>query len=373
MKRNVINLMTGLFFAVALCLTGCGGGTSANDTPALTSISIAPADPGIALGATQQFTATGTYSDSSTQDMTASVTWNSSDTGKASISNTGLATAAAAGVTTISAVSGGISATTTLTVQSSSKVVEISPSSISLTVAEPQTFTATVPGVPNATFSWSVSGGTILQAVGGTLHYQAPDIPGPVLIMATSPDAPGIAGRAEANITRPASVTVGVTPSSINLYPLQSFRPVATVAGTFLKNVDWFADGGTIEIIDPDTVKWIAPPTSGAYQITARSQADPGVFQSVIATVLSPPLVIWLTPSSATIPVNGAVLINLGFSTNEMPGVDVSVSWSSSGGNLTTVFGVQATFTASVPGIYTVRATSNSYPSVVATSQITVQ
>src|SRR5206468_6807618 len=41
------------------------------------SIAVTPANPAIAKGTTQQFTATGTYSDARTQDLTGSVTWTS--------------------------------------------------------------------------------------------------------------------------------------------------------------------------------------------------------------------------------------------------------------------------------------------------------
>ena len=53
----------------------------------LTSIVILPASATLAVGATQQFTATGTYSDRTTQNLTASVTWSSSDESVATISN----------------------------------------------------------------------------------------------------------------------------------------------------------------------------------------------------------------------------------------------------------------------------------------------
>ena len=48
-------------------------------------------------GQTQQFTATGTYTDGSTQTLTSSVTWSSGTPATASISPSGLATSAAAG------------------------------------------------------------------------------------------------------------------------------------------------------------------------------------------------------------------------------------------------------------------------------------
>ena len=53
--------------------------------PTLSSIAVTPANPTILTGGTQQFTATGTYSDSSTQNLTGQVTWASSSTGVATI------------------------------------------------------------------------------------------------------------------------------------------------------------------------------------------------------------------------------------------------------------------------------------------------
>ncbi|HEY7946917.1 MAG TPA: Ig-like domain-containing protein, partial [Acidimicrobiales bacterium] len=43
--------------------------------PLLTAITVSPAVTSIAKGQTQQFTATGVYSDLSTKDLTDSVTW----------------------------------------------------------------------------------------------------------------------------------------------------------------------------------------------------------------------------------------------------------------------------------------------------------
>jgi len=55
---------------------------------ALVSIAINPLAPTIALGTTQQFTATGTYTDGTAQDLTTVVTWSSSSATVAIISNT---------------------------------------------------------------------------------------------------------------------------------------------------------------------------------------------------------------------------------------------------------------------------------------------
>jgi hypothetical protein len=86
--------------------------------PTLLSISVAPPNPTIEAGQTQQFTATGHYSDGSTQNLTGVAIWGSSNTGVATIASGGLATSSAIGVTTISASDGAISGATTLTVES---------------------------------------------------------------------------------------------------------------------------------------------------------------------------------------------------------------------------------------------------------------
>jgi hypothetical protein len=87
---------------------------------ALVSLAVTPANPSIAAGTTVQFTATGTYNNGGSQNLTTSATWSSSATGVATISGTagsqGLATGASPGTTTISAVAGSVSGSTPLTV-----------------------------------------------------------------------------------------------------------------------------------------------------------------------------------------------------------------------------------------------------------------
>jgi hypothetical protein len=82
----------------------------------LQSIAVTPASPTIAKGLTQQFTAIGTYSDSSTQNLTALVTWASATTGVATIASSGLATAAGVGMSNITATLSSVTGSTLLTV-----------------------------------------------------------------------------------------------------------------------------------------------------------------------------------------------------------------------------------------------------------------
>jgi hypothetical protein len=102
---------------ISASLTGVSAQTTLTvGPPVLVSISIAPLNPSIPVGATQQFTATGTYTDGSKQNLTDSVAWSSNTLSVASINSSGLATAISIGVAKISAASGNITSSTTLTV-----------------------------------------------------------------------------------------------------------------------------------------------------------------------------------------------------------------------------------------------------------------
>ena len=82
----------------------------------LTSIAVSPASPSVALAGTLQLTATGTFSDGSTQPML-NVTWSSSSPAVAYVNASGLATGTATGTATMSATVNGVSGSTVLTVQ----------------------------------------------------------------------------------------------------------------------------------------------------------------------------------------------------------------------------------------------------------------
>jgi hypothetical protein len=117
------------------------GGTQ---PPTLTSIAVTPANQSAAAGTTVQFTATGTYSDHSTKNVTSSVTWASATPAAATINTSGLATAVAVGSSMISATSGSVSGSTTLTVTAATlKSIAVTPANPSSTVGTTVPFTAT--------------------------------------------------------------------------------------------------------------------------------------------------------------------------------------------------------------------------------------
>lgn len=83
---------------------------------ALTSIAITAPAPSVKEGNTLQLTATGTFADNTTQDMTSQVTWNSANPDVATVDSSGLVTGVVAGRATITGTAGGITGSIQLTV-----------------------------------------------------------------------------------------------------------------------------------------------------------------------------------------------------------------------------------------------------------------
>ena len=130
-------------------VTGCGGTTSSVDLPSVVSVSITPATPSIPISGIQQFTATATYSDGLTHDVTTApgIAWSSASPLVATISNTaptiGLATGVANGTSVITATIGGKSATKNLTVTTATLVsIAVTPAAPSIPITTTQQFTA---------------------------------------------------------------------------------------------------------------------------------------------------------------------------------------------------------------------------------------
>jgi hypothetical protein len=111
-----------LYFSVIMIATfavgACGGNGHSSGPNVLVSIAIAPSGPTVTAGLTSQLHATGTYSNGSTSDLTSSLilSWSSAAQSIATVSSTGLVTSWASGTSVISAYSGSVIGTTTLTV-----------------------------------------------------------------------------------------------------------------------------------------------------------------------------------------------------------------------------------------------------------------
>lgn len=112
-----------------ICLVACGGGgggvpnptptpsptPTPTPAPTLQSISVAPQSNTVAAGLTDQFTATGAFSDGTSHTLT-SVIWSSSDLTIATVNATGLVQTLKQGTVTVSAASGTVSGQLSFTV-----------------------------------------------------------------------------------------------------------------------------------------------------------------------------------------------------------------------------------------------------------------
>ena len=207
-------------------LAGCGGGGGSGEvttpppdnTPTLQSIEITPSLKQAAAGTTAQFTATGVYTDNSTQDLTTQATWESSDSAVATV-NDGLAITAGVGSTTVSAISGDVSGNTMLTVTNATLVsIEVSPAAPSLANGLTQQFTATGLYTDNSTqdlttqVTWASSNGAVatVSDVGGSNGLATTAGVGSTTVSATSG---GVTGDATLTVTNATLVSIEVSPS----------------------------------------------------------------------------------------------------------------------------------------------------------------
>ena len=187
----------------------------AGSAPTLMSIAVTPANSNILIGATQQFTAMGTYSDGSTQNITSQATWTSSNTGVATINPTGLAMGISTGTTIISAALAGMVGSATLTVQAVPLVITTTslPNGVSNTIYT----TTLVASGGTMPYTWSVINGTLPAGLtlnsGSGIISGTPTVPGTFSFAVQVRDAGG----------RTASKTLGITimsmPIGITIWP----------------------------------------------------------------------------------------------------------------------------------------------------------
>jgi O-glycosyl hydrolase len=204
---------------ISAALAGVAGGTTltVQTPPTLASIAMTPVNPAIVVGATQQFTAMGTYSDGSTQNLSNRVTWTSSKTAVATINTNGLAAGVSAGATVISAALSGVTATNTLTVQAAPLVMTTtSMPAGTVSVAYSAAVSATGGTTP---YTWSIAsgslpGGLALKAASGTITG-TPTNTGTFTFTARVSDA----GSPQQIASNALSITISSAPTSKTIWP----------------------------------------------------------------------------------------------------------------------------------------------------------
>ena len=128
-----VGVQVGTTTITATLLSVVGSAVLEVTAPVMVSLTVTPDTPFLAEGSLQ-FEATGTFSDGSTQDLTATATWASSTTSVATIASSGRALVAGEGVTTITASFGGFADSTELTVPELLPISALSPWALALAV-----------------------------------------------------------------------------------------------------------------------------------------------------------------------------------------------------------------------------------------------
>ena len=199
--------------------TGRGSIASASAAPVLTTITVSPPSASVATGGTQQFTALGYDQSHNLMSPQPAFSWSVS--GGGSIDQAGLFTAGTAGggPYTVTASSGSVSGTASVTVTTPQTLtsIAVTPPSASVAVGSTQQFTATEldqNGNPMATqpssYSWGVSGG---GSINGSGLFTASAAGGPYTVTAS---ASGLSGTASVTVTQAAAgdFTISASPGS---------------------------------------------------------------------------------------------------------------------------------------------------------------
>ncbi|MDQ1358277.1 MAG: trimeric autotransporter adhesin, partial [Acidimicrobiaceae bacterium] len=262
--------------AVTAAVGGVTGTATLIVTPAaLASISVTPTTATAARGMTQQFTATGTFTDGSTQDLTGQAQWSSTNTAVARVvtaggmAEPGLASAVGVGGATITATFNGVSGTAGFTV---------TPAALTSIVVTP----------------------AALTAVKGTTH---PFTATGTLTDGTIEDVTGQAAWSSSDTTVASVVTSGGT--------TQAGLVSALSAGTAIISAALGGASGTASLmVTAATLKAlsVAPaktpvPKGAAKQLTATATFSDGSSQDVTADAS------WSSPTQAIATVSGAGLV----------------------------------------------------------------
>jgi hypothetical protein len=246
-----------------------------NCAPILRYITIGPTNPTIGVGTTQQFTATGYYSNGANTPGI-SVSWSSSNTNVATINATsGVATGVAVGTTTITATTAGVSAP---------------GATLTINLSGPLAITTT--SLPSAAYNTPYSG--TISATGGAPPYTFS------LDEASSPLPAGLTLTTHNNqgLISGTPTTAG-TFTNIIVDVHDSATPTATVSKTYPLTIT-----ATAIVISPTSLPNGSVSTSYSENITATGGVPPYTY-SMDAASTALPANLQFTSTSTTATISG--------------------------------------------------------------------
>ena len=329
---------------VTASMNSISGNTGVTVTSAvLTTINVGTPSPSLGAGGTEQLTATGVYSDNSTQNLTSLATWSSSDSSIAGVVGGGLLTAFKAGTVTVMATMGGVSGTGTVVVGAPAIAsITITPAAFSIASGQSKQLSAL--GV----YSDGTSHDVTSLATWTALSTSAATVNSSGLVTGVSAGSSTITatigsttGSATATVTAAQLTSIVVAPATASIASgqTQSF----TASGIF-------SDGGTTDITN--SVTWNSSATNfatisaaglatGVSAGTASITASSGGVTSSPATLTITSAVLTeidIAPDGQYIPVGGQYQLSLtGTYSDNSTQTITNATWSSSDTTLASV------------------------------------
>ena len=368
--------------------------TVAFEYPGLaSSIVVSPSSAQIKPNAQLQFTATGSADNVVLWSLTGS---GCSGISCGEINSNGLYTAPASAptpplvlvvATSLSDVTQSGSASVTIGT-ASSIAVTISPTLATIAQSGQQQFSALVTGNSNTAVKWTVTGVGCKATACGTITsgglYTAPAIipkPAQTIVTATTVATPAKSVSATVDIALATSISILVSPSTVQISAGAQQQFSAKVAGTTNASVRWAVAGtgcsgsacGTVSVSGLYTAP-TSVPASPKVTISAVSVADPAKSSSATATIVAATSQLIVSPSSPLVRTGAQVQFAA-----SGPGSGIVV-WSVSGtgcsgitcGSITSSGLYTAPATAPSPAIVAVTAASLSKPGLSGSTSVTI-
>jgi plastocyanin len=360
---------------VAISLSSaCGGGDGGSGPPPVTVASVvitSPAGPTSfqTLGRTRQFAAQP--KDASGANMTATVTWASSNAAVATVSGSGLVTAAANGTAGITATAGGqVSSQLMVTVTQVPAAITGLPATVAfgalgstkqLTGTIADSGGSTVAGAGTPAFTRAGAGTNATVTAGGLVTSTGVGIGDTVVVTSGS-----LVVRAPIVVTQVVA-TVAVTSTSgtpDTLFTSTRTRQFSATARDSNNNLiaaatfAWTSSVTGVAIVGPASGLVTAGTTDGSTNIQAGSGGVNGVRAMVLRRY---PATFTISPASASITTNAGFQLFTGTSFDSVNAA-IPISWASLNGTVVTVSPTTGTST-------TATAVTNGSTSVVMTSQ----
>ena len=221
-------------------------------------------------------------------------------------------------------------------------MVTVKPTTGSVVLGNPLTFTATVTNTADTAVSWSVSGIAGGNATVGTITsagvYTAPgDLPATATVQVTATSHADATKSDSANVTITSDITLGLTPNpaSVELGATQAFQASVTSSGHPDTAVRWSLSGaacpsgcGTVDANGRYTAPGILP-SPAIVTLTAQSVADPLKQTSAALTITSNFSLVLSAPSS--VPAGGTATIVATMTPVPSSNPSTTLGWSLSG------------------------------------------